>query len=97
MTDATERNRMRDLVKRLAEGLDWAMTWVDLEYDREASNVDPEWADDYDSARLALNDARNLKRSCQMTCPKCGEPIVLTSRGKGVVRHICYKCGWKSS
>lgn len=61
MTDATEQNRMRDLVKRLAQSLDWAMTWVDLEYGREASNVDPEWADDYNSARLALNDARKLR------------------------------------
>ena len=62
MTDATERNRMRDLVKRLADGLDWAMTWVDLESGREASNVDPKWADDYNSARLALNDARRKLR-----------------------------------
>jgi len=58
---AAERNGLRDLVKRLCEGLDWALDWLVLDYDPDAPNVDPEWADAYNSAHLALRDAREQK------------------------------------
>jgi hypothetical protein len=48
-------NRLAEQNAQLRGSLKWALTWLDLEYDRNHRHIQPEWADAYDLAR-SLSD-----------------------------------------